>query len=274
MDDSKGITEASLSEIVKLISNILKENKRIYLVILALVIIGSAGVLVKEKLDPVYHAKILIGSEALNLPNLKIIIEDINLEIERSDPLERFDQNGDVYENVDQLIFGEFKISPADDKDNSLKAYRLEFDFSDPVDSLNFENVSSLILSDIKNKASVNVLIQEIKKELLGNIKAIDISITNATETEIAIRQSIISNNKDLGMLGIAEYYTNLNKLMSAKNNLEKKLFFYEKENLVYKLTNYSFENQAKSKIELLAYTIFLFLFFSLMFTIFKLILE
>ena len=62
--------------------------------------------------------------------------------------------------------------------------------------------------------------------------------------------------------------------MMAKKNEYEKKLFFYEKDNLVYKLSNLYFDHAGLSKIELLAYSLFLFLFLSLVFTIYKLIFD
>ena len=274
MENKKDLSEVSLSEIVQSISNILKENKLTYIAILILCILGSAGILVKEKLNQEYKAQILIGSDVLNLPNLQIIIEDINLEIEQSDAMQRFNLNPDVYQNIDDLTFGRFSIKAADDKDKSLNAYRLEFIFSEPVENLNFAEISEVVLNDIKNKGSVNVAIQQSKAEILKNIESINNSIAKAQETETAIRKSFVDNNQNLGVIGISELYTELNNLKASKNRMEKELFFFQKENLVYKLTNHSFENNGLSKIELIAYTLFLFLFLSLLFTIYKLIMD
>lgn len=265
------VSEISLSELIKKISTIFKENKFIYLLIFVLVFLGGVRVVMKSKLNPEYKAQVLLGSEVLNLPTLQVIIDDINLEVEESEANKKFLQNQNLYSEIEDLKFGEFKIKYVDEKDKNLKAFLLELTFKEPSEKLKFNEISDFILNDITKKVKGNISILENKRELQKNIEVINQSIAKAEETELAIRENIKSN-KEVSIIGITEFYTDLNDLITKKNQMEKELFFYEDVNLIYKLTDFSFENNSLSKIELLAYCIFLSVFLGFIFTVYKLI--
>jgi hypothetical protein len=274
MENKKDLTEVGLSDLVRLISEIFQRYKRIYLFLFLLVGIGSVGIVAKSMLNPQYRAEMLIGSEALSLPNLEIIVDAINLEVEHSKAMNKFNQKPVVYRDVKELKFGKFSIQAADVNDKSLKAYKLSFMFSEPKDSLDFDMILELVLEDIKEKGNVNVSISKDKLEIEKNIADVVHSIEKANETELALRRGIAEYNHNFGVIGLSEFYQDLNDMMAKKNEYEKKLFFYEKDNLVYKLSNLYFDHAGLSKIELLAYSLFLFLFLSLVFTIYKLIFD
>lgn len=271
MENNNDTSEISLSELVKKISSIFQENKFIYLLIFTFVFLGGLGFIVKSKMNPEYKAQVLLGSEVLNLPILKVIIDDINLEIEESEASKKFLQNKNLYSEIKELKFGKFIIKAADEKDKQLNAFKLEFSFKEPQEGLNFSKISDFIIYDITNKVKRNTYIQENKRELQKNIEVISSSIEKAEETELAVRENIKSN-KEVSIIGITDFYTDLNNLITKRNQLEKQFFFYDDLNLVYKLTDFSFKNNTLSKVELLAYCIFISIFLAFIFTIYKLI--
>lgn len=265
----------SFIDLIDEIKSIIILNKKIFFIIILLCILLGGGIIIKNKVIPEYKVRLLVGSEVLDISILKVLVDDLNLQLNGRNSLsQKFKEKNNFLDQINDIDLKSIAIKPADEKDKTVKIYNLEFVFSDKkTKTLSLDNTTDLILKYLILNAKVNLNIAQSKTELERNIIDVDTTIAKAKKTELAIRANLNSKS-NLSLIGVSQFYSDLNNLETRKNALEKNSIFYKDENLIYRLTGLSFDYNSPKKIEILAYCLFLGLFLSFLFIIYKLLLK
>lgn len=263
--------ELSFQDLVIRIKSIITNHLKVFIGIAFLSLLLAFGIILKNKISPEYKARMLIGSEVLNISILKVLVNDLNIQFTGNTLNEKFGEQSEAINLLQDINVKSINVKEANEKDKALKIYEMELVFAE-VDqkAIDFDQVTSVLFKDIVNKANDNVFIAESKAEIQRNLANVDSSIHKAYETEASIRKNL-SNNGDVSLIGITQFYTDLNSLETRKSSLEKNLVFYQDDHLVYKLTEFSFDYNQPKKIEIIAYCLFLGFFLSFIFIVFKL---
>lgn len=263
----------SFIDLIDKIKSIVISNKKVFFIILLLCFLLGGGVMLKNKLAPEYKARLLVGSEVLDISILKVLVDDLNLQLNgRSVLNSKFKESSNALVEINKMDLKSITIKPADEKDKLVKIYNLEIIFSDEQkNNISLNQVTDLILEYLISNAKVNLNIAESKKELDRNILDVDSTVAKAMKTEMGLRENLSSKN-NISLIGVSQFYSDLNSLETRKNALEKSRVFYQDNNLIYKLTDLSFDYNAPKKIEILAYCLFLGIFLSFIFIVYKLL--
>lgn len=267
--------EASFMDLFIDIKRIILDNVKVFIAIFSISVLLGLGIILRNSFYPEYSGQLLLKSETLNYSILSSLVGDMNTQLSNDGALmSMFEEKNAAVSQLSSLGVKSIQIKPADDKDKSLNIYQLDLVFAPEGDvKLDFDLLSKVLLQDIIDKAKNNVFVIESKLEIERNINDIDKIIEKAALTEEAMRNNV-KNKEGVSIIGMSQFYADLSNLERTRSALLKSAVFFDDQNLVYKLTDFSFDYHNERKVVVFAYALFFGFFLCFIFVISKLLFK